>query len=167
MKVLFTKEQIAGKVKELAARISKDYEGKDLECVVILKGAVIFASDLVRALTIPVSLNFITLGSYEGTQSSGSVRKIGYFGGVGAGKHILIVEDIIDTGTTLDYLKKIPSLEGAASIKVACLLDKKICRKVYFNPDYTGFEIPDKFVVGYGMDVDQKYRNLPDICIYK
>lgn len=165
MKVLFTKEQIAAKVKELAVRINKDYAGKELSCVVILKGSFVFAADLLRELTVPVKVDFITLGSYEGTQSTGQVRKIGYFGGFAAGRHILILEDIIDTGTTLEFLKKIPTLEGAASVKICCLLDKRIARKADVNPDYAGFTVPDLFVVGYGMDCDQKYRNLPDICV--
>lgn len=167
MKVLFTKEEIAKKVTELAGKINRDYAGKELDLVIILKGAFVFAADLIRQLTIPVRADFITLGSYEGTQSTGSVRRIGYFGSVKAGRHVLVVEDIIDTGSTIDFLKKIPSLIDAASVKVCCLLNKKDVRQTQFTPDYFGFVVPDKFVVGYGMDVDQKYRNLPDICIYE
>lgn len=167
-KVLITEEEIMAKVKELGMQISKDYAGKDLLIVGILKGAVLFMSDLIRALDISVNIDFMAVSSYgKSTESSGAVRILKDLDTSIEGRNILIVEDIIDTGLTLKYLTENLLSRGPKTIKVCTFLDKPERRKVDIISDYTGFAIPDEFVVGYGLDFAEKYRNLPYIAVLK
>lgn len=163
-RVLFTEEQIADRVKELGAKISADYKDitKPLLTVGILNGAVMFYTDLVRRLTIPVHFDFMIASSYDAnTHTSGKVNILKNLDNDPKGRDILLVEDIIDSGTTMKYLVEYFKDKGASSVKVCALLDKPSRRKVEVNIDYCGFEIPDEFVVGYGLDFAQHYRNLP------
>ncbi len=165
-KVLITREEIKDAVEKLGKRISKDYEGKELLLVCILKGAFVFCSDLVRNITIPVTLDFLSASSYGQTSvSSGNVQIYKDLETDIIGKHVLLVEDIIDTGLTLKVLKGIMTVRNPASVKICTLLDKKDRRKVDITPEYCCFSIPDEFVVGYGLDYSEKYRNLPDIMV--
>ena len=165
LEILFDEQAIERTVLELAAQISRDYAGKDLLLVCILKGAAIFFTDLARRLTIPVMLEFAQVSSYgSGTVSSRVVTVTKDIGSDISGKHVLLVDGIIDTGTTMDFLLKRYRARGLASLKVAVLLDKHAHRTVDVPIDYRGFEIPDRFVVGYGMDSGEKYRNLPYIA---
>lgn len=162
--VLVSSEEIGKKVKELGEEITKDYQGKELMLVGILKGAAIFMADLARNIKIPVTMDFMAVSSYgNSTKSSGVVRIIKDLDSNVEGKHILIVEDIIDTGLTLGYLTDNLKKRGASSVRICTLLDKPERRKVNVPVDYRGFVIPDEFVVGYGIDYAEKYRNLPDI----
>lgn len=166
--ILLTEEQIAVKIAELGERISKDYAGKDLLAIGILKGAILFMSDLIRKITIPVKTDFVAVSSYgASTRSSGIVRILKDLDESVEGKHLLIVEDIVDTGLTLKYLVENLSSRRPASIKVCTLMDKPARREVQIVPDYTGFQIPDKFVVGFGLDYAERYRNLPFIGVLK
>lgn len=166
LKVLITREQLAEKAKEMAAQISKDYEGKELLLVGVLKGGFMFLADLVRYLTIDVSIDFISCSSYgNSTVSSGVVRILKDIDYDITGKHVLIVEDLIDTGLTLTYLKDLFAAKCCASVKVCAAMDKPSRRKVALEADYQGIVIPDQFVVGYGLDYAEKYRNLPDVCV--
>ncbi len=166
MKVLISRDELKAKTEELAAQISKDYEDKDLLLVGVLKGGFMFLSDLARAITIPVSLDFISVSSYgNSTVSSGVVRILKDIDYDITGKHVLIVEDLIDTGLTLTYLKDLFGAKHCASVRVCTILDKPERRKVSLEPDYRGIVIPDEFVVGYGLDYAEKYRNLPDVCV--
>ena len=165
LEILFDEQAIERTVLELAAQISRDYAGKDLLLVCILKGAAIFFTDLARRLTIPVKLEFAQVSSYgSGSVSSRVVTVTKDIGSDISGKHVLLVDGIIDTGTTMDFLLKRYRERGLASLKVAVLLDKHAHRTVDVPIDYRGFEIPDRFVVGYGMDSGEKYRNLPYIA---
>lgn len=169
-KVLYTEEEIALRVKELAAKISEDYKDikKPLLTVGILNGAVMFYTDVVRRLTIPVHFDFMIASSYDAsTHSSGKVNILKNIDNDPKGRDILLVEDIIDSGTTMDYLVTYFKTKGAASVKVCTLLDKPSRRKVDVEIDYCGFEIPDEFIVGYGLDFAQHYRNLPYLGILK
>lgn len=167
-KILISEEELAARVKQLGEQISKDYEGKDLMMVSVLKGSVVFMADLMRAITINASIDFMSVSSYgSGTKTSGVVKIIKDLNEELSGKDILIVEDILDSGMTLSYLRKHIMGKGAASIKIATLLDKPERRKVDVYPDYKGFVVPDEFVVGYGLDYDEKYRNLPYVGILK
>lgn len=164
--VLIPKEELQAKTKELAKMISKDYEGKDLLLVGVLKGGFMFLSDLCRELTIDVSIDFISVSSYENaTVSSGVVRILKDIDYDITGKHVLIVEDLIDTGLTLTYLKDLFSAKHCASVKICTILDKPSRRKVDLDVDYQGIIIPDRFVIGYGLDYAERYRNLPDLCV--
>ncbi len=166
-KPFLTTEQIHEKVTKLADRISRDYVGKEILAVGILKGSFMFFADIVRALKIPVTLDFIVASSYLKNTSSGEV-KIHYDVKEDiAGKHVLLIDDIIDTGVSLNYIRERILSKGPASLKICVLLDKKERRSVDVPVDYTGFEIPNQFVVGYGLDYDNKYRNLPYIAIFK
>ncbi|MHB0912845.1 MAG: hypoxanthine phosphoribosyltransferase [Armatimonadota bacterium] len=170
MEVFLGEEQIAARVRELGAEISDDYKGRNLVIVGILKGSFVFLADLVRSISLPLTLDFITLSSYGGsTESSGTVRLAKDLDESVAGRDVLIVEDIVDTGWTLrmSRLKEVLLERGAASVRVCTLLDKPERRKVDVDLDYVGFVIPDEFVVGYGLDFDGLYRNLPDISIVK
>ncbi len=166
--IVFDEQAIAGKVSELAARISHDYAGKELVLIVILKGAVMFAADLMRRISLPVTAEFIQATSYgNGTLSSRAVAvKKDLNTGI-QGKHVLLVDTIVDTGGTLDCLMKKFSGKGPASLKAVALLDKKCRRTVEVPIAYRGFEVPDTFVVGYGMDHAEQYRNLPYIATIK
>ena len=164
--VLIPREEIQAKTEELARRISEDYKGKDLLLVGVLKGGFMFMADLCRAITIDVSVDFISVSSYgNSTVSSGVVRILKDIDYDITGKHVLIVEDLIDTGLTLTYLKDLFAAKHCASVKVCTILDKPSRRKVPLEIDYQGIVIPDKFVIGYGLDYAEKYRNLPDVCV--
>ena len=165
--VLINKAKLQKRIEEMAKQIQKDYEGKEIHLICILKGAVFFACELAKRLTVPVSLDFMSVSSYgSGTQSSGVVRIIKDLDEPLEGKEVLIVEDIIDSGRTLAYLIEILSKRGPKSICLCTLLDKPERRvKKQVTVKYTCFTIPDEFVVGYGLDYDQKYRNLPYIGV--
>ncbi len=166
--VLLTREAIAKRVVELGAQITSDYEGKDLVVIGILKGAVVFFADLIREIDLPLTIDFMAISSYgSATKSSGVVRILKDLDNDIVGKHVLVVEDIVDTGLTLSFLKSNLLSRGAESIRIAALLDKPERRKVNLSSDYTGFTIPDAFVVGYGLDYDQVYRNIPEIGVLK
>lgn len=166
--ILISKEQIEGKIKELGEIVSKEYEGKRPLMVCILKGAVLFMSDLARQINIPVEIDFMAVSSYgASTESSGVVRIIKDLDATVEGKDIIIVEDIIDSGLTLSYLIDLLNRRNIRSIKVITLLDKPHRRTVDLKPDYSGFTVPDEFVVGYGLDYNERYRNLPYIGILK
>ena len=164
--VLVSREEIKKKTEELGKKISQDYEGKDLLLVGVLKGGFMFLADLCSALTIDVSVDFISVSSYgNSTVSSGVVRILKDIDYDITGKHVLIVEDLIDTGLTLTYLKDLFMAKHCASVKICTILDKPSRRKVPLEIDYQGIVIPDKFVIGYGLDYAEKYRNLPDVCV--
>ena len=166
--ILFNEEEIAKKVKELAKKITEDYRGKDLTVIGILKGSNIFMGDLIRKIDIPLQIDFMVVSSYcQSTESSGIVRVIKDLDYSIEGKNILIVEDIIDTGLTLAYLKEILLKRKPQSVKICSLLDKPARRRVDLEVDYIGFETPDEFIVGYGIDYSEKYRNLPYIAVLK
>lgn len=166
--VLFTKEQIREKVEELGKIISREYKGLNPLCVCVLKGAVPFMADLIREIDIPIEMDFMDVSSYgNSTKSSGVVRIIKDLETSVEGRHVLIVEDIIDSGLTLSYLVEMLKARNAASVKIITMLDKPERRKVDLSPDYCGYTIPDAFVVGYGLDYAEKYRNLPYIGILK
>ena len=163
-----TEEALSAKVKELAAQISADYKGKDLLMVSILKGAVVFLTDLMRAVDgdVSVSIDFMVVSSYgAGTSSGGDVKIVKDLSVDIAGKDVLIVEDILDSGNTLSKLTKILADRGANSLKIVSLFDKPSRHVAQVPLDYTGFVIPDEFIVGYGLDFDEKYRNLPYVGI--
>ena len=165
-KVLIPESDIRQRVKELAAEISKDYAGETVTLICILSGASVFFADLVRELNLDVRFEFMSVSSYgAGTVSSGEVKILKDVNHPIAGKHVIIVEDIIDSGCTLSYLKRVLAQRNPASIKICTILDKPSRRKVDFKGDYVGFEIPDEFVIGYGLDYDGKYRNLRDVCV--
>ena len=166
--VLFSEAQLDVKVSELGARISKDYEGKNPLIVSVLKGSYIFMADLTRKITIPCNIDFMAVSSYgNGTKTTGEVQIIKDIGSKIDGRDLIIVEDILDSGVTLSFLMKILKARGANSIRLCTLLSKPERRKVDVPIDYLGFEIPDEFVVGYGLDYAEKYRNLPYIGILK
>ena len=168
-KVLVSEEQLKDKVAELGAQISRDYAGKNLVLVSILKGSVVFMADLMRAVTIPCSIDFMVVSSYGGsnTTTSGLVKIIKDLDGDLSGKDVLIVEDILDTGVTLSNLVPMLKMRHPNCVKICTILDKPSRRKADIAPDYEGFQVPDEFVVGYGLDFDEKYRNLPYIGVLK
>ena len=160
--ILLSEEQIQAKVRELGGRISADYAGRDLTLVSVLKGSLPFMADLMRSITIPVQIDLMEVSSYGGTatESSGLVRILKDLSSSIDGRHVLIVEDIIDTGLTLNYLVRYLGGKNPASLRICTLLDKRARRLVEIAIDYRGFEIPDQFVVGYGLDFNEVYRNL-------
>ena len=166
--ILFPKEIIERRVRELAGQISRDYAGKELLIVGVLNGAFIFMADLIRGLGIPCRVDFVRLASYGcGSVSSGEVRITKDLETPIAGRDILIVEDIVDTGLTLSRLGEVLRERRPASLRVCAFLDKQERRRVPFVADYVGFFIPDRFVVGYGLDYNEKFRFLPDVCVLK
>ncbi len=167
--VLYTKEEIAQKVRELGAKISQEYKPEDEVVVIgVLKGANVFLGDLIREISFPVYIDFMAVSSYgNSTESSGVVRILKDLDLDIEGKHVLIIEDIVDTGLTLKYLTENLKSRKIAGLKICTLLDKPKRRKCDLNIDYIGFEIPDEFIVGYGIDYAEKYRNLPYIAILK
>lgn len=168
-RVLITEEEIQTAVRRMADDISRDYEGKNLVLLGILKGSVVFMGDLMKRLSIPVQIDFMKVSSYgSGTTSKGLVDIILDIRRKDLGNcDILIIEDIIDSGKTLSYLAKYLKEKGARSVRTCTMLDKPSRREVEFQPDYSGFEIPDEFVIGYGLDYDEKFRALPFVGILK
>lgn len=166
--VLITNEEITKRVKELGEEITKDYKGKDLMVVGILKGAAIFMSQLCQNIKLPILMDFMAVSSYgKSSISTGEVRIIKDLDFSVEGKDILIVEDIIDTGLTLSYLTDSLEKRGANSVKIVTLLDKYDRRNIDVHIDYLGFEVPDEFIVGYGLDYAEKYRNFPYVAALK
>ena len=167
IRVLLTEEEVNSRISEIAAQISRDYAGKHVHMICILKGGVFFTCELAKRLTVPVSLDFMSVSSYgDDTKSSGVVKIVKDLDEPLAGKHVLIVEDIIDSGRTLSYLIEVLKQRGPEDIRLCTLLDKPERRvKKQVKVDYTCFTIPDEFVVGYGLDYAQKYRNLPYIGV--
>jgi hypoxanthine phosphoribosyltransferase len=176
LKVLFTREQIAQRVAEMGADINRDYADQSVILLGVLKGAAIFLSDLSRQLKIDATFDFIGVSSYgnrpspaqelkTGWDSTGEVRLTKDMDQSMIGKNVILVEDILDTGLTMTYLKKLLMARQPKSFRIAALLDKPSRRKQPIHADYVGFSIPDEFVVGYGLDYAEKYRNLPDICV--
>ena len=166
--VLVSEEQLKAKVAELGAQISRDYAGKNLVLVSILKGSVVFMADLMRAVSIPCNIDFMVVSSYGGSNTtSGLVKIIKDLDGDLSGKDVLIVEDILDTGVTLSNLVPMLKMRNPNSVKICTILDKPSRRKADIQPDYEGFQVPDEFVVGYGLDYDEKYRNLPYVGVLK
>jgi len=160
--ILISEDEIRSKITELGKKISEDYRGKNLILIGILRGAVIFMADLARAISIPMLFDFIAISSYGAeTKSSGVVRILKDLDVNIEGKDVLIIEDIVDTGLTLDYLLRMLKSRKPASVKVCTFLTKSARRKVDITVDYFGFDIPNKFVVGYGLDYAGKYRNVP------
>jgi len=176
LKVLFTREQIAQRVADMGADINRDYASQSVILLGVLKGAAIFLSDLSRQLKIDATFDFIGVSSYgnrpspaqelkSGWDSTGEVRLTKDMDQSMIGKNVILVEDILDTGLTMTYLKKLLMARQPKSFRIAALLDKPSRRKQPIQADYVGFSIPDEFVVGYGLDYAEKYRNLPDICV--
>jgi hypoxanthine phosphoribosyltransferase len=165
--VLVSEKEIQAKVAELGQRISDDYKGQELLLIGLLRGAIVFLSDLMRAITIPARLDFIGIQSYGASTESGAVRLVMDLETDIAGRHVLVVEDIVDTGKTLSYLVGTLKARHPASLRVCALLDKPDRRQVPIRVDYVGFEIPDKFVVGYGLDFAEGYRTLPFVGVLK
>ncbi len=166
--VLIRREEISNAVKMLGDMITHDYKGKEPIMVCILKGASIFYADLLRSVDLPVHMDFMIVSSYgNGTTSSGNVRIRRDLDEDVAGRDVILVEDIVDSGVTLFFLSRIMKERGASTVKIATLLDKPAGRKVDIKADYFCFTVPEEFVVGYGLDYAEKYRNLPDICVLK
>jgi hypoxanthine phosphoribosyltransferase len=164
--VLIRREEIASMCQRLGERISSDYAGREVILIGVLKGAWMFMADLVRQLSIPARIDFISVSSYgSGTRSSGVVRITKDLDSDITGKHIIIVEDIVDTGLTLNHLRQLLGTRHPASIATCAAFDKKDRRQVDITVEYVGLEIPDEFIVGYGLDYDGRYRNLPDVSI--
>ena len=166
VRVLVEEEEVDKRIRDLGEQISKDYEGKEVHLICVLKGGVFFMCELAKRITVPVSMDFMSVSSYgDGTASSGVVKIAKDLDETLEGKDVLIVEDIIDSGRTLSYLIEILKKRNPASIRLCTLLDKPERRVTDVKVDYVGFNIPDEFVVGYGLDYDQKYRNLPFIGV--
>lgn len=166
--ILITEQQLEERIKEMGRQIAEDYQGEPLTIVGILKGAVIFFADLARAIDLPLQMDFMSVSSYgSGTTSSGVVKIIKDLDADVTGRHILLVEDIIDTGITLAYLKEYLSNRGAQSVKICTLLDKPTRREKAVHVDYKGFTMPDEFLIGYGVDYAENYRNLPYVASLK
>lgn len=166
IKVLISEEEVDARIRELGEKISKEYEGKQIHLICVLKGGVFFMCELAKRITVPVSMDFMCVGSYgDGTKSSGVVRLAKDLDESIENKEVLIVEDIIDSGNTLYYLMDVLRQRKPASLRLCTLLDKPDRRVKDVHVDWTGFEIPDEFAVGYGLDYAQKYRNLPYIGV--
>ena len=166
--IMISEEEISKRVKELGKQLTEDYKGKELLVVGILKGCMLFLSDLVRTIELPLTMDFMVVSSYGATtKSSGVVRIIKDLEREIEGKDVLIVEDIVDTGLTLSYLVENFKARNPKSVKVCSLLDKPDRRKAQVDIQYVGFKIPDEFVVGYGLDYGENYRNLPFVCVLK
>ena len=168
LRVLLSEDEIREKVRELGGKITADYKNSNLMLVTVLKGAVVFLADLMRQIDVPAEIDFMVVSSYgSGVKSSGVVKIVKDLDVPLAGKDILIVEDILDSGLTLSYIKELLESRGPRSIRIATLLEKPSRRKVDLQADYIGLSVPDEFVIGYGLDYDEKYRNLPYIGILK
>ena len=166
-RILFSPEQLADRVAELGRQISADYRGKTPLFVGILRGCVLFYSDLMKNISIDCNMDFMCLSSYAGTSSTGQVRTMLDLRESISGRHVVVVEDIVDTGLTLDYLMANLRSRGAASLEICCLLDKPCNRKANIHPKYVGFSVENEFVIGYGLDYNELYRNLPYIGVFK
>lgn len=167
-KVLFTEEQILSKVTELGAKLTQTYAGKNPLFICILKGAVMFMADLVKRVEVPMEMDFMAVSSYgDSSRSSGVVRIMKDLDRPVENRHVVIVEDIVDTGLTLAYLKEVLVHRRAASVEIVTLFDKPEGRKVDIAPDYYGFVVPNEFIVGYGLDYSEQYRNLPCVGVLK
>ncbi len=167
IKVLISEEDVEKRIDELAKQIYEDYNGKEITFICILKGSIYFTVELSKRIPSDINFEFIRVSSYHGQNSTGVIElKVDLQGDI-AGKDVIVIEDIIDTGRTLSYLKEYLKSKNPNSIKIASLLDKKERRVCKMDADYVGFDIPDKFVVGYGLDVDEKYRNLPYIGYFE
>ena len=165
---MISEEKVTARIREIGAQISKDYAGEKVHLICILKGASFFACELAKRITIPVTIDFMSCSSYGGsTTSTGVVKIVKDLDEPIAGENVIVVEDIVDTGRTLSYLIDMLKDRGPKSLKLCALLDKPERRVVEIEADYTGFRVPDEFVVGYGLDYDQKYRNLPYIGVVK
>jgi hypoxanthine phosphoribosyltransferase len=168
VEIMLTEEEVDNKIQELGEKISSDYAGKQVHLVCVLKGGSFFMCELAKRITVPVSLDFMSVSSYGGdTKSSGVVKIVKDLDESIAGKDVIVIEDIVDSGRTLSYLLEMLSDRKPNSLRLCTLLDKPERRVVDVKVDYTGFEIPDEFVVGYGLDYDQRYRNLPYIGVVK
>lgn len=168
IEVLLSEDAVDARIKELADQISKDYEGKSIHLICILKGSVFFCCELAKRITVPVSLDFMSVSSYgSDTKSSGVVRIIKDLDESIKDKDVIVIEDIVDSGNTLSYLLEMLGDRKPASLRLCTLLDKPERRRKPVHVNYTGFQIPDEFVVGYGLDYDQKYRNLPYVGVVK
>ena len=168
VRVLLSEEEVDAKIKAIGEQISKDYAGKSVHLVCVLKGGSFFMCELAKRITVPVSLDFMSVSSYGSeTKSSGVVRIVKDLDEPLKGKDVIVIEDIVDSGRTLSYLLEMLRDRGPASLRLCTLLDKPERRVTDVHVDYTGFQIPDEFVVGYGLDYDQRYRNLPYIGILK
>lgn len=167
-KILYSREELEIKIKDMGEKISIDYKGKDLVLIGVLKGSVMFMAELMKSISIPCSMDFMAVSSYgNSTTTSGVVRILKDLDDEIEGKHVLIIEDIIDSGTTLKYLMEYLRGRKPSSVEIACLLNKPERRRVELNAKYIGFNVPDYFLVGFGLDFAQKYRNLPYIGILK
>jgi hypoxanthine phosphoribosyltransferase len=168
LEILIPTEKLQARIREMGAAITHDYAGRQPELICVLKGALVFMSDLIRAIDLRLGLDFIAVSSYgKGKSSTGEVKIVKDLDGPLEGREIILVEDILDTGLTLNYLVNNFRARGATSVRIAALLNKPDRRKVEVTPDYVGFDIPDEFVVGYGLDFAERYRNLPYIAIVK
>lgn len=166
IRVLLSEEEVDARIQAIGEQISRDYEGKQVHLICVLKGGSFFMCELAKRITVPVSLDFMAVSSYgSGTESKGVVKIIKDLDEAIKDKDVLVVEDIVDSGRTLSYLMEMLKDRGPKSLRLCTLLDKPDRRVVDVNVDYTGFQIPDEFVVGYGLDYDQKYRNLPYIGV--
>ncbi len=165
VKIIIPKRELKKRVKELGAKISKDYAGKELILIGILKGSFIFLADLIRQIKIPHEVDFIAVASYgQEIEGSGAVRLIKDLSANIEGKNVIIIEDIVDTGLTLNFIRKNLLLRNPKSLEIVTLLDRKERRRVHVPIKYVGFEVPNEFVVGYGLDLGERYRNLPYIA---
>lgn len=161
IKVLITEQEIASRTRELAEQIQREYNNEEIVIVCILKGATFFAVELAKRIESDTIIEFMKVSSYEGTESTGKINFTLDISEDITGKNVLIVEDIVDTGRTLAYVKKYLESKNPKSVKICTMLNKKERRVIELNPEYVAFDIPDKFVIGYGLDYDEKYRNLP------
>ena len=165
MHVLFPRDQIAERVEEMAAEITRDFQGEPVLLIGVLKGAAIFLADLARAIELDATFDFIGVSSYNGTTTTGEVRVTKDLDQSVRDRNVILVEDILDTGLTLSYLKKLMAAHEPRALKIAALLDKPSRRQLPITADYVGFTVGDEFLVGYGLDLGEQYRNLPDICV--
>lgn len=164
--VLYTKEQIAEKVAEIGKKITEDYQGKDLLLICTLRGASVFFADLIRHIDLDIMIDFIATTSYgASTKTSGEVKLTKDLNTPIIGKHVIIVEDIVDSGLTLKYVKRMLEARDPASVKICSILDKPSGRRTELTADYYGFVVPNVFIVGYGLDYAERYRQLPEICV--
>jgi hypoxanthine phosphoribosyltransferase len=166
--ILLNADEIAGRVAELGAQLAADYAGRTPVLISVLKGSIVFLADLIRAMDVPVNVDLMEVSSYgSATESSGQVRILKDLSSSIEGRDVVVVEDIIDTGLTLNYLLRYLGERNPASVRVCCLLDKPARRLAEIEIDYRGFSIPDRFVIGYGLDYDERYRNLPYIGVLR